>query len=52
MAMAKKQSEYIPQKPHVKVQHTSCHTLLYIYNIYYTLNNSVELSSNLDKPVP
>ena len=27
MAMAKKQSEYIPQKPHVKVQHTSCHTL-------------------------
>ena len=21
MAMAKKQSEYIPQKPHVKVQH-------------------------------
>ena len=27
MAMAKMQSEYIPQKPHVKVQHTSCHTL-------------------------
>ena len=27
MAMAKKQSEYIPQKPHVKVHHTSCHTL-------------------------
>ena len=27
MAMAKKQSEHIPQKPHAKVQHTSCHTL-------------------------
>ena len=27
MAMAKKQSEYIPQKPHVKVHHTSCYTL-------------------------
>ena len=27
MAMAKKQSEYILQKPHVKVRHTSCHTL-------------------------
>ena len=27
MAMAKKQSEYIPQKAHVKVHHTSCHTL-------------------------
>ena len=27
MAIAKKQSEYIPQKPHVKVLHTSCHTL-------------------------
>ena len=27
MAMAKNKSEYIPQKPHVKVQHTSCHTL-------------------------
>ena len=26
MAMAKKQSEYIPQKPHVKVHYTSCHT--------------------------
>ena len=32
MAMAKKQSEYIPQKPHVKVHHTSCHTLyIHIY---------------------
>ena len=27
MAVAKKQSEYITQKPHVKVHHTSCHTL-------------------------
>ena len=27
MAVDKKQSEYIPQKPHVKVHHTSCHTL-------------------------
>ena len=27
MAMAKRQSEYIPQKPHVKVHHTSSHTL-------------------------
>ena len=27
MAMAEKQNEYIPQKPHVRVQHTPCHTL-------------------------
>ena len=27
MAMAKKQNEYIPQKPHANVHHTSCHTL-------------------------
>ena len=27
MGMATKQSEYIPQKPHVKFQHTSCRTL-------------------------
>ena len=27
MAITKKESEYIPQKPHVKVHNTSCHAL-------------------------
>ena len=34
MAMAKKQNEYIPQKPHANVHHTSCHTLYKLYIIY------------------